>query len=156
MKPATNFWPLGIVITLGIFFLGTVGLIVLACSQRNDLVQANYYEDEIGFQRQMDRVGRTQQLKTKARVVYDAAAQRINLNIPSSPARGPVQGCVRLYRPSTAELDRQLELKPDETGAQAIDAARLRPGLWRVKISWTAGGRDYFFEQEIIVGLRPS
>ena len=74
MKTSRNLWPLGIIVTFALFFAGTVGLVVMACSQKVDLVSADYYEQELKFQGRIDRVERTRHAATQAAVAYDAAA----------------------------------------------------------------------------------
>ena len=43
MKPKFNFWPYGIILTFVVFVSGTAGLIVMAASQKSDLIDENYY-----------------------------------------------------------------------------------------------------------------
>ena len=35
---------------------------------------------------------------------------------------------------------------------QLINAANLTPGLWKVRLDWTARGEAFAFEQTILVG----
>ena len=65
-----------------LFIAGTAGLIVMACSQKTDLVSADYYEKELKFQGQIDRVERTRRAASQASVAYDAAG-----NASPSPCR---------------------------------------------------------------------
>jgi nitrogen fixation protein FixH len=58
---------------------------------------------------------------------------------------------VHLYRPSAAGLDRQLALELDAAGVQALDASGLEPGLWRVKVTWSVGGQQYYFDQKVVI-----
>jgi hypothetical protein len=146
-----NYWPMGITATLLLFFLGTVSLIVMACRQSDDLVTNNYYEDEIRYQKQIDRETREQHLESKATAAYDAIAGRLMISLPARESFDKVQGQIQLYRPSDAQLDRNFALKPDAIGRQVIDVAELQRGLWLVKVSWSAGGADYYFDQKIVV-----
>ena len=156
MKPSSNAWPLGIILVFALFFAGTVGLVVMACTQKVDLVSDNYYEQELKFQGQIDRVKRTQQLAGQAAVAYDAGSKRITVSLPADQARRAVTGTIQLYRPSESGLDRQIELKVDANGFQSVDAASLRPGLWKVRVSWTAGRQDYFVDQKLVVAPKPT
>lgn len=151
MNTSRNYWPIGVTLTLSLFFLGTIGLIVMSCMERTDLVTNNYYEDEIRFQKQIDRVERASLLETKATAAYDRAGQKVTISLPIYSGTDSVQGQIQLYRPSDAGLDQDFNLRLDAHGAQVIDASRLRKGLWRVKVSWTAGGADYYFDQKIVV-----
>ena len=51
-------------------------------------------------------------------------------------------GSIELYRPSAAGMDRAVRLEPDANGVQRLDAAGLAPGLWQVRVSWTAEKRE--------------
>jgi nitrogen fixation protein FixH len=152
MKAPGNFWPVGIIATLVLFFAGTIGLVVMACSQRSDLVRPDYYEQELAFQKQIDRADRVQHLATGADAAYDAAAKQLVISLPVAQAPRGARGQIQLYRPSEAGLDRQLELQLDAGGQQRIDAANLRGGLWRVRVNWTAGGVEYFIDRKVVIG----
>ena len=156
MATTRNLWPLGIVLTLVVFVLGTVSLIVMACSQGTDLVSPDYYEKELRFQGQIDRVERTRNAASQASVAYDAAGKCITVSLPTDQLRRGVTGHIELYRPSTAGMDRAIDLQPDPNGVQRLDAADLAPGLWKVRVSWTTGGQEYFLDQKVVVSSKPS
>jgi len=143
-------------VAFGLFICGTIGMIVFACSQKADLVSADYYEQELKYQAQLDRLNRTGQLASRAEVAYDAAQQRITVCLPPEQVRRPVSGRIHLYRPSAAGLDRQLDLRPDEQGVHALDAADLRPGLWKVRVSWTVDHQDYYLDQIVVIAAKTS
>jgi nitrogen fixation protein FixH len=152
MTPGRNYWPLGILLAFALFILGTAGLIVLAASQRSDLVSDNYYEQEIQYQARMDSLDRVRQLGTAASAAYDAKGGRILIALPAEHAGRPVTGQVQLYRPSAAGLDRQFKLEPDANGAQWLDATDLPRGLWKVRVAWRVEGQEYFLDQKIVIG----
>src|SRR6516162_9693941 len=110
MKRSRNLWPLGIILTFIVFICGTIGLVVLASTQRTELVSANYYEQEIEYQSHIDSADRTKELGTNASIAYDAALKRILLTVPEEQARVGVSGKIELYRPSTAGLDREFPI----------------------------------------------
>lgn len=151
MKAPRNLWPLGIIITFGFFISGTVGLIVMACSQNVDLVSADYYEKELKFQGQIDRVERTRRMTSQTSVAYDVAGNCITVSLPPNQAGREAIGRIELYRPSAAGLDRAVKFEPDAHGIQRLDAASLAPGLWKVRVSWTVGDQDYFLDQKVVV-----
>ena len=61
MKAKRNFWPFGIIAAFVIFISGTVGLIVMAATQKEDLVSDHYYEQELQYQNRVDSMGRQRQ-----------------------------------------------------------------------------------------------
>jgi hypothetical protein len=156
MKTPRNLWPLGIIVTFVLFFAGTVGLVVMACSQKVDLVSADYYEQELKFQGRIDRAERARHAATQAAVTYDAAARCITLSLPTDQAGHEVSGRIELYRPSASGLDRAVKLEPDIKGVQRVDASGLVPGLWKVRVSWTVEDQDYFLDQKVVVGAKAS
>jgi hypothetical protein len=147
MKTSRNLWPLGILLAFGLFFAGTIGLVVMACSHKMDLVSADYYEREIKFETHLDQLRRA---GSQASIVYDLHAHRIVISLPSAASKSPLTGFVELYRPSAAGLDRRFPL--EASGIQQVDTRDLQPGLWKVRVSWKAAGEDLFAEQNVIVG----
>ncbi len=139
-------------LVFALFISGTISLVVMACSQRVDLVSADYYEQEIKFQNHIDQVDRTQRLSRDAAVTYDAATRRIRVALPAASGAGAMAGHIQLYRPSAAGLDRRVDLQPDAQGVQFLDAANLQRGLWKVRVSWTVESREYFLDQSIMIG----
>ncbi len=156
MKTSRNLWPLGILVTFVLFFAGTVGLVVMACSQKVDLVSADYYEQELKFQGRIDRVELTQRTAGHAAINYDAAGRFITVSLPPEQTHLAVCGSIELYRPSASGLDRAVRFAPDAGGIQRLDASGLAPGLWRVRLSWTAEKENYYLEQKVVVASKPS
>jgi nitrogen fixation protein FixH len=156
MATSRNLWPLGIILTLGVFIAGTAGLIVMACSQRVELVSPDYYERELKFQGRIDQVERTHRAAGQASVAYDVAGKCITISLPAGQAGREISGRIELYRPSAAGLDRAMQLAPDVKGMQRLDAASLAPGLWKVRVSWTFERQDYFLDEKVVVGPKAS
>jgi len=42
-------------------------------------------------------------------------------------------------------------LKADAGGRQRVALGGLRPGLWSVRLRWSAQGREFYVEQRIFV-----
>lgn len=154
MKTSKNLWPLGIILTFIVFISGTVGLIVMAATQRVDLISGNYYEQEIKYQSRIDSLSRAQQLGTNASIVYDLALKRILITLPEEHVDVGVTGRVELYRPSMAGLDRQIPLDMKDNNVQSIDASELQRGLWRVRAIWTVNKTEFALDQKIVVGMQ--
>jgi hypothetical protein len=151
MKPPRNLWPYGIILAFVLFISGTVSLVVMACSQRVDLVNNNYYEQELQYQAQIDRATRANGLASQARIDYDGARKSIVVSLPRDQAGHKVVGQIQLYRPSAAGMDRQFDLQPDARGTQSLDASRLSPGLWWVRLSWVVEQQEYFVDQKLVI-----
>jgi hypothetical protein len=154
MTKPLNPWPWAIILTFVLFISGTVGLVVMASSQRVDLVSKNYYEQELKYQGQIDRAENSRRLSAPARIAYNAARRQIVLTLPPEHATRGVAGKIELYRPSEANLDRQVKLQPDAHGSQALDVGDLRPGLWKVRISWATQNQEFYTDQQVVIATR--
>jgi hypothetical protein len=156
MKPPKfNPWPWGIVAAFGLFVPATVGLMVVAWWQKDSLVRADYYDQEMRYQGQMERLERTRRLGTQVSVGYDPGAQHIRIALPIDHARQQAQGRIQLYRPSEAGLDRYFNLALDDSGTQFLDAGTLRPGLWKVRVLWQVANQEYALDEQVVVQAGP-
>jgi nitrogen fixation protein FixH len=149
-----NPWPAGIVAAFAVFITATVTLIVVATRNRMELVTPDYYEQEIRYQQQMDRLERTRALGSTVRLVHDPARNRLSIQLPSEHVGRSTAGRIHFYRPSAAGQDRQIEFQPDSTGEQSVDAGQFSPGLWKVRILWTVGNEEYFSDDTVVLPPR--
>jgi hypothetical protein len=149
-KPPRSFWPYAIMIWMALFATGIFSFVVVAQKNHVDLVGADYYDQEMKFQQQIDRVANTRSVKREISVRYAAGA--IDIALPPEHARQSPTGSIQLYRPSDASLDQKVVLAVGQNGDQKIDATKLRPGLWKVRITWKVGSEEYFFDQSLVVG----
>jgi hypothetical protein len=150
-RPRWNPWPVSIIAFFILLVIACVSMVVFCSRHPADLVTADYYEQELRYQSQMDRVQHARQRGELATVAYDSAAKKITITLPPASSPEPLTGNVELYRPSAVDMDRQFKLEPTSAGTQTIDASTLAPGLWKVRVSWTAANQDYFLDQKIII-----
>ena len=149
MKTNRNLWPLGIFMTFGLFFIGMATVVVIAATHRDHLVNANYYEQELKFQDQINSVDRTQ--KSGATITFDSRFGELALALPPAHLTHKFFGVIQLYRPSAPELDREFLLEPKADGTQTLNVSKLPAGLWVARAKWLAGGENYFLEQKITI-----
>jgi len=146
-----NLWPVSIIAFFTVAIIGCGSFIAFCSRHPADLITPNYYEDEVRYQAQMERVRFTQQNAPQATAFYDAATRHIRLVLGPTAQTGKVSGSVVLFRPSAQNLDRRLDLSVDRNGEQLVDAAALLPGLWKVRVSWTGGDQQYFLDKQVVV-----
>ena len=151
MNTQRSYWPYGIVLAFALFIGGTVALIVIACTHRTDLITSDYYADELRFQLRLDEVNRSARLADKVEVSFDTVRQSIFLTLPPAMVNAVSTGEIQLYRPSAIDRDVVVQLQLDPTGTQMIDATTLLPGLWKVRVHWTARSQDYFVDKSVLI-----
>lgn len=144
-----NPWPYAIIGVFVVFILGTAGLIVMATSNRMELVSGDYYEQELRYQRQMESVDRTKALGKKASVALDASRKNILIAVPAEHVAQLVEGRIQLYRPSASGLDRRINLDLTPEGRQLVDVSSMPHGLWKVRVQWKVGAEDFFLDESV-------
>jgi len=149
MQGKFNPWPYSIVLFFALLFCALTAFVVIAATHRDSMVSENYYEQELKYQGHIDGAARAQQ--SGATVNFDNPARRLVISLPATQAGRDLSGQVELYRPSAAGLDRKFKLQPDAEGRQSFDLAGLPEGPWEIRVSWNAGGQDYFLDRKIVI-----
>ena len=145
-----NPWPYSIIAFFVLAILAISSWVAFAMRNNMELVRADYYVQDVLYQRQIDRLARTSALRAEIDLTYDSAARSLNLLLPQSHAAGST-GTIHLYRPSDASLDQKFTLALSSEGSQRINVPRLRAGFWKVNVTWTREGQEYCFEQPLLV-----
>jgi nitrogen fixation protein FixH len=146
-----NPWPIAIIAYFIVFTSCVAGFGTWVIRQNMDLVRKDYYEEEVRFQQQMEKVTRTRPFESSISVAYAAKEGVLKVQLPQAHAMQGPAGRIDLYRPSDASLDQHLALAVDRDGTQQMVPQKLRAGLWKVRMNWNADGQDYFSERSILV-----
>src|SRR5579859_6219366 len=118
-SPRFNLWPVSIIVFFSLAIVGCATFITFCSRHPADLISPNYYEDEVKYQGQIDRLQHTQDRAQLASIAYDPDGRQITISLPVDSAQAPLAGQIQLYRPSAVNLDRQLKLEVNSLGAQA-------------------------------------
>ena len=129
-------------------FVVFLGILIYRVYQANmQLVAPDYYQQELVFQDQIDKLRNERALKHSASIEHDAKLNRILISFPENVEIASAE--VALYRPSDAALDLKWQLKLDKDNSQAISTEQLASGLWQVKLEWQDQSKGYLKEQNI-------
>lgn len=145
-----NPWPYALITYFALFFSFIVVFVIFASRQRVDLVRADYYEAEIKFQQQIDRVERSRPVEAQCAINYDLNKSAITIQLPPQ-SNSALKGQIELYRPSDARQDKTFGLSVDSNGKQQLDVRTLKSGLWKIRVNWTSAGTEYFVEKPITI-----
>lgn len=140
-------WGTGILITIILFFLSVVAFFIYSSNLDINLVEENYYEKELAYQEKIDRINNTQALDGKVQI--DLSNQVLTVVFPDFFKGKKPQGNVWFYRPSDPKRDVIVPLQLNDSAIQVIDASRLDPGRYTIKIDWTQDGKGYYWEEEV-------
>jgi len=142
-------WGTGILITIIIFMSITVLTGVYLMNQDVQLVTDNYYEKDLKYQNQIDKLNRTVALEEKVEIKFDGL--NVELIFPASFEVDKISGEVYFYRPSDGKKDFTIPLTLNSEARQIIPVTRIDKGFWRIKLSWTSDGIEYYNERAITV-----
>ena len=155
-KQHRSFWPIAIIGWFLIFIVAIVIFVGWAVRQPMDLVQKDYYAEEVRFQRHIDRVQRTARLSSEAVIHYDYGASALRVSLPPVEAAQHLEGFIHFYRPSDAALDQNVKLSLDASGKQLVDVRQMQSGLWKVRLFWKLNGEEYYSDHSLILGANHS
>jgi nitrogen fixation protein FixH len=144
-----NIWPIALIAFFAVLITSLVSFAIWTGGHRDDLVSPTYYNEEINHQQRIDATALAKAEGLVPAIAYETQGRNVAVRFTKAPS--VEKGCVTLYRPSEAALDRKIELKPDANGTQLIAANDLKAGLWRVKAEWTSSGKTYFAENSLMV-----
>ena len=143
-------WGFAVAIFYATFAASTVGFVAFAMSQDVDLVAEDYYARSLQHDAHMRAVANAAALGEALRVTSDPVAGVVRVRWPLEMAPH-VRGSVTLYRPSNAHSDRRVPLVVPAAGTLSIPTTGLAAGHWRVQLQWSADGRDYHAERDLVL-----
>lgn len=144
-------WPMGIAIIYVIFVLLLVAFAVFSRFQSVDLVTEDYYDQEIKYQQQINRIERARSLPEPVNWIYDKQKGALTVQFPPQFDPLKVKGNVLFFRPSDAKQDKLVALNLSSNGTQLISTENLTPGFWKIKIFWKVENNEYYNEGVLVV-----
>ncbi|WP_109829880.1 FixH family protein [Reichenbachiella versicolor] len=134
-----------------VLFAGLIITMVTLCMKQDvNLVANNYYEEELAYQDQIDRINNYTRLAEKPAIIQNGSM--ISLQFPVSVITQLDKGKIHFFRPSEGNIDKTFSLKFNEEGIQAFDLKDTKHGLWKTKLTWVSNsGVEYYYEQSIVI-----
>ncbi|MEO8514829.1 MAG: FixH family protein [Ignavibacteria bacterium] len=140
-------WGKGIILVFAVFMLG-IGVMVYKSMTKNiDLVSNNYYEKELKYQEQINKINNTRTLKEGLKIV--STGSEVIITYPSD--KNSIKGEISFYKPSDAGNDFKASVEPGSDMRQIFNTQKLTKGLWKVQINWAMDGKDYFNEEKVMI-----
>lgn len=142
-------WGVGIAVLYIGFMVVVLGTVAFSTTQDVNLVTEDYYEKELEYQNQLDKMNRANALPEKLEVkIVD---NNIQIKYPSMFSPEFLTGTILFYRPTSGEEDFELPVQPDVHGVQTVLTEKMSKGVWKVKVDWKASASEYFNEKIVMV-----
>jgi hypothetical protein len=135
-------------------FGGMISYMVYRCMQTPvDLVNKEYYRDELVYQEVIDGSKKANALSGKLKLRQEAGIISLQLPEEMKNTGTGLKGNIFFYCPSDVTKDRHIILQPDSAARQEITTGdkALLPGHYTVKVQWENKGIRYFTEQPFLV-----
>jgi len=137
-------WGKKLVIGMALFisFIVTLGILMIR-SDSDDLVDTDYYEKGIGYDKDYKRKIQVKQDLAEPDILVEDHLKII--------FRSPASGSIRFIHPSDKDMDRTLNIDSGAGNQVELPLAEMAKGHWKVLLEWESGGKAYLYEKEIMI-----
>lgn len=143
-------WGIKIIVAYVCFGALVASLVIISMKQDISLVAKDYYKQEIAYQDQIERISNYKNLEKTPEMSLDKANASLILSFPKE-IKEVKSGSLLLFRPSKASMDQEFELRLNDDLQQIFTIGHLSTGLWKVRLSWLAGDKEFYNEQIIVL-----
>ena len=137
-------WGTKLLIGMGSFMAFIITLAVLMIrSGSDDLVDKDYYQKGIEYDKDYDRKSQMQKDQTEPEISIGDSI-RIVFN-------KPMTGTVRFLHPSDNKKDRIVSLNSGIAKKVALSLSDIAKGHWKLIIEWKSDAKEYLYEKSITI-----
>lgn len=149
MKVKLN-WPTGIILALLAFIIFILSFVYKATfvpEYDHHLVSDEYYNDELKYQEEIDKLKRAADLDENVSIKKVEAG--LLIIFPSEFDFKQIKGSISFKRMSNHTIDFSFPIALNSNQFLLVDE-KLVDGRWDVKIEWKAEGTAYLFKEKIM------
>lgn len=141
-------WGTGITLFYILFAGSLLYFVIKSTTYDHSLVDKDYYAKDLAYQEHYVKLVNAQALETDLKVLNLLQKQELALYFP--PDLGGVSGEITFFCPSDIKADFKVEIDVNKEMKQFIPTAKLKKGLWKVKVDWRAAGKDFYKEETVV------
>jgi hypothetical protein len=142
-------WGNKLLVTFIVFGTGMSYLVYRSVTTNFELVDKDYYKNELRYQEVIDGTNRANGLS--AAVKLEQSGGSIVLQLPAEMKDQSISGTIHFYCAYDGKKDKKFIVSTNADGMQVLDARQITPGNYTVKINWKANGKDYYTEKLITI-----
>jgi len=144
-------WGYGILIFILLFMTFILSLVYKCSQQKVDLVSEKYYEQELKYQQQVDKLNNASATPEKLSLFFDKQMDAVEIFYPSNTDLASLSGNINFFKPDNANLDFGVDVKRNKDNVQLVPVSKLKRGWWKVQVSWRSSGTSYYKEEKILI-----
>jgi hypothetical protein len=131
------------------FVLLMVGVLIFSTFNKVELVDQNYYDKEIVYEKQIDKIRRTNALPEK--LLVSSGNGFVLIQFPKSIDKNKLSGKIVFFKPSESKQDFFTNINPDNENKMIFGTDKISKGFWRIKIDWASGDSTYYNEEVVVL-----
>jgi FixH len=142
-------WGNKLFVTFLVFGAGMTFLVYRSIHTNYEMVEKDYYKNELSYQQVIDGTNRANSLTTT--VNLEQTENGILLHLPEEMKNKTITGEVWFYCAYNEKKDKKFELNLSTEGIQLFGKKLLNPGNYSVKITWNCDGKAYYTEKSLAI-----
>ncbi len=142
-------WGNKLLLTFIVFGAGMTYLVYRSLSTNYELVEKDYYNQELRYQQVIDGTNRANQLSSSVKI--EQTDSGISLELPHEMKNKEISGEILFYCAYDQRKDKKFPLETGSNGVQVFEPTSISPGNYIVKINWSNEGKNYFSEKKLTV-----
>lgn len=132
-----------------VFAAGMSFLVYRSVSTNFELVEKDYYKQELRYQQKIDGIREVNNLSTAVSLTQDETG--ILLQLPAEMKGKRLSGEIWFYCAYDEKRDKKFPLQPGKDATQLFKPDEVEPGNYTVKINWKEGDKNYYSEKPLTV-----
>jgi hypothetical protein len=142
-------WGNKLLLTFIVFVAGMSFLVYKSTRTEFDLVEKDYYKQELGYQQIINSKQEAESLSEP--VSFTQSENGVVLQLPAEMKDKTISGEVWFYCAYDKKKDKKFSLLTNKEGAQIFQLASVEPGTYTVKVSWKDESKNYYSEKPLVV-----
>lgn len=142
-------WGNRLLLVFIVFGLGMSYLAYRAMNTDFELVESDYYKQELSYQQVIDGTAKANKLSSAIQLVQ--SGDGIVLQLPAEMNNKKIEGDIWFYCAYDSKKDRKLSIETDTNGKQLLKESVVEPGNYTVKINWKDDQNKYYTEKFLTV-----
>lgn len=139
-------WGYKILVAYLLFFIMIISFLYIASKQTNELLETNYYEKGIQFQKILNGVENLNQLEAK--IELKISNTNLEINFPESGIKDQPLIHLEFIKMSDQSKDFNIDIKADDKGRIILPATKFSKGFYRLQMKWESQGKPYVYRDQ--------
>ena len=139
-------WGKWIIVSFVLFAGFIVTLVVVCVREDIGLVSKDYYQEEIAYQDQLERISNANELVEKPLI---SVRENEYLKVAFNDFDKIEKAELELFCPSNAKLDKTFNITASNEKEQYFSLGKLPKGMYRARMQWTMSNKEFYIEEVI-------